>query len=159
VAHLFIRVRTYGVTGPNGPVYSDRDAACAPVVFYNRCNEAAARSSRATSIGRESSPVGLRWFHSGGIFAALSETTAELMIEGMRAAKELEPTFRSISNFREKLWRIFRRTGARSVSVLNRIVQHVDVLVGNEEDLQKGLAFLDRRPPRNPNSIRNAFFE
>ena len=65
-----------------------RHGVRAPVVFYNRSNEAGgACSSRATSTGRRSSAAGVRWFHSGGIFAALSDTTSELIIEGMKAAK------------------------------------------------------------------------
>ncbi len=78
-----------GVTGPNmATVYSDRGQGVrAPVVFYNRSNEAAARLKPGDidwdAIFRE----GVRWFHSGGIFAALSETTGEVIIEGMKAAK------------------------------------------------------------------------
>ena len=81
---------------------------------------------------------GVRWFHSGGIFAALSETTAELIIEGMKAAKAAGAVTSFDLNFREKLWKI---SGGekRAVSVIRRIVENVDVLVGNEEDLQKGL--------------------
>src|SRR5258708_1047988 len=81
---------------------------------------------------------GVRWFHSGGIFAALSETTAELIIEGMKAAKAAGAIVSFDLNFREKLWKISGGQ-ARAVSVLKRIVQNVDVLGGNEEDLQKGL--------------------
>ena len=80
----------------------------------------------------------MRWFHSGGIFASLSETTAELIIEGMQAAKAHGAVVSFDLNYREKLWSA--AGGAdRAVSVLGRIVEHVDVLVGNEEDLQKGL--------------------
>ena len=81
---------------------------------------------------------GVRWFHSGGIFAALSPTTSELIIEGMRAAKSAGAVVSFDLNFREKLWKI---SGGeeRARSVVKRIVENVDVLVGNEEDLQKGL--------------------
>ncbi len=81
---------------------------------------------------------GVRWFHSGGIFAALSETTAELIIEGMQAAKKAGAVVSFDLNFRQKLWNI-SGGGDRAVSVIARIVKNVDVLVGNEEDLQKGL--------------------
>ena len=80
---------------------------------------------------------GVRWFHSGGIFAALSETTAELIIEGMKAAKAAGAVTSFDLNFREKLWKISGGSD-RAVSVIGRIVENVDVLVGNEEDLQKG---------------------
>ena len=63
-------------------------ASAPPVVFYNRCNEAGgACSSPGDFDWKEIFARGVRWFHSGGIFAALSETTSELIIEGMKAAK------------------------------------------------------------------------
>src|SRR6185295_9049718 len=81
---------------------------------------------------------GVRWFHSGGIFAALSATTSELIIEGMTAAKAAGAIVSFDLNYRAKLWNI---SGGheRAVAVLDRIVKNVDVLVGNEEDLQLGL--------------------
>jgi 2-dehydro-3-deoxygluconokinase len=82
--------------------------------------------------------AGVRWFHSGGIFAALSPTTAELIIEAMKAAKAAGAVVSFDLNYRAKLWNI---SGGhdRAVAVLDRIVKNVDVLVGNEEDLQLGL--------------------
>ncbi len=80
----------------------------------------------------------MRWFHSGGIFAALSETTGELIVEAMEAAKKAGAVTSFDLNFREKLWKVFGGHD-RALSVIERIVNHVDVLVGNEEDLQKGL--------------------
>ncbi len=78
-----------GVTGPNmATVYSDRGLGVrAPVVFYNRSNEAAARLKPGDFDWNSIFAGGLRWFHSGGIFAALSATTPELIVEGMKAAK------------------------------------------------------------------------
>ena len=129
-----------GVTGPNmACVYSDRGHGVrAPVVFYNRSNEAAARLKPGDFDWAAIFGAGVRWFHSGGIFAALSPTTAEVIIEGMRAAKAAGAVTSFDLNFREKLWRI--SGGAqRAVETIRRIVENVDVLVGNEEDLQKGL--------------------
>jgi 2-dehydro-3-deoxygluconokinase len=80
----------------------------------------------------------VRWFHSGGIFAALSPTTAELVVEAMQAAKAAGAVTSFDLNYREKLWKI-SGGAARASEVLGRIVKNVDVLVGNEEDLQKGL--------------------
>jgi 2-dehydro-3-deoxygluconokinase len=129
-----------GVNGPNiATVYSDRGHGVrAPVVFYNRSNEAAARLNPGDFNWKKIFAGGVRWFHSGGIFAALSATTAELIIEGMQAAKAAGATVSFDLNFREKLW---RTSGGRdrAVEVLGRIVENVDVLVGNEEDLQTGL--------------------
>ncbi len=129
-----------GVTGPNmATVYSDRGQGVrAPVVFYNRSNEAAARLKPGDFDWDNILAGGARWFHSGGIFAALSETTAEVIIEGMKAAKAAGAVVSFDLNFRAKLWKIFGGED-RAVSVVRRIVENVDVLVGNEEDLQKGL--------------------
>ena len=140
VRPVYKRFAHDGVQGPNmATVYSDRGQGVrAPVVFYNRCNEAAARLQPGDFDWPALFAGGVRWFHSGGIFAALSPTTAELIIEGMQAARAAGAIVSFDLNFREKLWRI--SGGAdRAVSVLRRIVQNVDVLVGNEEDLQKGL--------------------
>ena len=67
-----------GVNGPNmAAVYSDRGHGVrAPVVFYNRCNEAGAHLKPGDFDWDEIFGQGVKWFHSGGIFAALSETTS-----------------------------------------------------------------------------------
>src|SRR5947209_13466279 len=98
-----------GVNGPNmATVYSDRGCGVrAPVVFYNRSNEAAAQLKPGDFDWKENFAGGVRWFHSGGIFAALSETTGELIIEGMRAAKAAGAVVSFDLNFRAKMWRIF----------------------------------------------------
>jgi 2-dehydro-3-deoxygluconokinase len=129
-----------GVTGPNmAAVYSDRGHGIRPpVVFYNRSNEAGALLKPGDFNWKEIFGAGVRWFHSGGIFAALSETTGELIIEAMQAAKDAGAVTSFDLNFRAKLWKIFGGE-SRAVSVIDRIVKNVDVLVGNEEDLQKGL--------------------
>ena len=129
-----------GVNGPNmATVYSDRGLGIrGPVVFYNRCNEAAAQLKPGDFNWKEIFGAGVRWFHSGGIFAALSETTSEVIVEAMQAAKAAGAVTSFDLNYRAKLWAI---SGGekRAVEVLDRIVRNVDVLVGNEEDLQKGL--------------------
>ena len=129
-----------GVHGPNmATVYSDRGHGVrAPVVFYNRCNEAAAQLKPGDFNWKEIFSQGVRWFHSGGIFAALSPTTAEVIIEAMQAAKAAGAVTSFDLNYRAKLWNI---SGGpkRAVAILDQIVKNVDVLVGNEEDLQLGL--------------------
>jgi 2-dehydro-3-deoxygluconokinase len=129
-----------GVNGPNmATVYSDQGLGVrGPVVFYNRCNEAAAQLKSGDFDWKAIFGAGVRWFHSGGIFAALSETTAEVIVDAMQAAKAAGAVTSFDLNYRAKLWAI---SGGekRAVEVLDRIVRHVDVLVGNEEDLQKGL--------------------
>src|SRR5437762_6622602 len=140
VEPFYKRFQHDGVRGPNtATVYSDRGQGIrAPVVFYNRCNEAAAQLKPGDFDWKAIFAGGVRWFHSGGIFAALSATTAELIIEGMEAAKAAGAVVSFDLNYRAKLWNIVGGQ-ARAVAVLDRIIKHVDVLVGNEEDLQLGL--------------------
>jgi len=130
-----------GVRGPNmATVFSDQGLGVrAPVVFYNRCNEAAALLKKGDFDWKEIFK-GVRWFHSGGIFASLSDSTAELLIEAMQAAKAAGVITSLDLNYREKLW---KSVGGikRAHEVLDAVVKNVDVLIGNEEDLQKGLGF------------------
>lgn len=140
VRGFYKRFKHDGVHGPNmATVYSDRGQGVrAPVVFYNRCNEAAAQLKPGDFNWAEIFAGGIRWFHSGGIFAALSTTTSDVIIEAMEAARSAGAIVSFDLNFRAKLWNI---SGGqqRAVAVLDRIIKNVDVLVGNEEDLQLGL--------------------
>src|SRR6201995_2633761 len=119
-----------GVAGPNmATVYSDRGHGVrAPVVFYNRSNEAAAQLKPGDFDWKAIFAGGVRWFHSGGIFAALSETPPEVIIEGMKGAKAAGAVVSFDLNFREKLWKIFGGL-ERAQETIRRIVEHVDVLV------------------------------
>jgi len=148
-----------GVTGPNmATVYSDRGYGVrAPVVFYNRANEAAAQLKPGDFDWDSIFAGGVRWFHSGGIFASLSATTGELIIEGMKAAKAAGAVISFDLNFREKLWNIWGGQ-ERAVSVVERIVENVDVLVGNEEDLQRGLGIPGPEDATKSNLDPRAFF-
>ena len=148
-----------GVRGPNiAAVYSDRGHGVrAPVVFYNRSNEAAAQLKPGDFDWDEIFAGGVRWFHSGGIFAALSETTAEVIVEGMKAAKAAGAVTSFDLNFREKLWKISGGED-RAVETVARIVENVDVLVGNEEDLQKGLGIPGQDVTKSSKLDPSAFF-
>jgi 2-dehydro-3-deoxygluconokinase len=140
VKPFYKHFRHNGVNGPNmATVYSDRGHGVRPpVVFYNRANEAGGLLKAGDFDWREIFSGGVRWFHSGGIFAALSETTPDVIVEGMQAAKAAGAVVSLDLNYRAKLWNIAGGE-ARAVAVLDRILRHVDVLVGNEEDLQKSL--------------------
>ena len=140
VKSFYKKFKHNGVNGPNmATVYSDRGYGVrAPVVFYNRSNEAGAMLKPGDFDWESIFGAGVRWFHSGGIFAALSETTGELIIEAMKAAKASGAVTSFDLNYRAKLWNIWGGQD-KAVSVLRRIVENVDVLVGNEEDLQLGL--------------------
>ena len=129
-----------GVRGPNiATVYSDRGQGVRPpVVFYNRANEAGAMLKPGDFDWKTIFGTGVKWFHSGGIFAALSPTTSELIIEGMKAAKAAGAITSFDLNYRAKLWSTIGGA-AKGQEQVRKIVEHVDVLIGNEEDLQKSL--------------------
>src|SRR5947209_13539841 len=123
----------------NATIYSARGQGVRPpFVFYNRANEAGALLKPGDFDWAKIATGGVRWFHSGGIFAALSETTSEVILEGMRAAQALGAVTSFDLNYRPKLW---ASAGGpeRARQVLRRIAGSVDALIGNEEDLQKGL--------------------
>ncbi len=140
VTPYYVHFKHNGVNGPNmATIYSDRGYGMrAPMVFYNRANEAAALLKPGDFDWATILSGGVRWFHSGGIFAALSETTGEVIIEGMQAARAAGAVVSFDLNYRAKLWNIWGGQ-QRAQAVLRRIVENVDVLVGNEEDLQLGL--------------------
>ncbi len=149
-----------GVRGPNiAAVYSDRGAGVrAPVVFYNRANEAGAMLKPGDFDWKTIFASGVRWFHSGGIFAALSATTSELIIEGMKAAKAAGAITSFDLNYRAKLWATLGGE-AKGQEQVRKIVEHVDVLIGNEEDLQKSLGISGQNVEHKSELDPNAFFE
>ena len=129
-----------GVRGPNiATVYSDRGLGVRPpVVFYNRSNEAGAMLKPGDFDWQQIFADGVRWFHSGGIFAALSPTTSELIVEGMQAAQAAGTVTSFDLNYRAKLWKTIG-SEEKGQEMCRKIASHCDVLIGNEEDLQKGL--------------------
>ena len=159
VTPFYKRFAHDGVHGPNmAAVYSDRGFGVrGPVVFYNRSNEAAALLKPGDFDWNAIFGGGVRWFHSGGIFASLSETTSELIIEGMEAAHRHGAVVSLDLNYREKLWAAAGGAG-RAVATLARIVEHVDVLVGNEEDLQKGLGIAGPEVAAKTSSLDHSTF-
>lgn len=83
---------------------------------------------------------GARWLHTGGIFAALSESSAEVVIEAVRAAQKHGVIVSYDLNYRPSLWKsIGGQEKAREVN--RRIAEHVDVMIGNEEDFTACLGF------------------
>jgi 2-dehydro-3-deoxygluconokinase len=166
------RVRAMGVTpfykffdhdGARGPniatVYSDQGMGVRPpVVFYNRANEAAALLQPGDFDWDAIFGQGVRWFHSGGLFASLSATTAELIIEAMQAARRHGVVTSFDLNYREKLWKAQGAVG-KAQSIFARIVENVDVLVGNEEDLQKALGVKGPEAGKDSALDTAAFFD
>ena len=84
--------------------------------------------------------LGTRWFHTGGIFAALSASTAELTVEAVQAAKKHGVIVSYDLNYRPSLWKTIG--GLRKAQEVNReIAKYVDVMIGNEEDFTASLGF------------------
>ncbi len=84
--------------------------------------------------------LGVRWLHTGGIFAALSETTGPLVIEAAKMAKKYGTIVSYDLNYRPSLWKGFG--GLEKCQEINReIAKYVDVMIGNEEDFTACLGF------------------
>jgi 2-dehydro-3-deoxygluconokinase len=84
--------------------------------------------------------LGVRWFHTGGIFAALSPESAGLALEAVRAAKKHGTIVSYDLNYRPSLWKAIGGLGkAREVN--REIAPHIDVMLGNEEDFTASLGF------------------
>lgn len=84
--------------------------------------------------------LGVRWLHTGGIYAALSENTAEVVVEAVTAAKKHGTVVSYDLNYRPSLWKSIGGVDkAREVN--SRIAPHIDVMIGNEEDFTASLGF------------------
>lgn len=101
---------------------------------------------------------GVRWFHTGGIYAALSETTPDLIIEAMASAKENGTIISYDLNYRSSLW---KENGGieKAVKVNREIARYVDVMIGNEEDFTKALGFEVEGLDKNISSINTDNFK
>ena len=83
---------------------------------------------------------GARWFHTGGIFCALSETTPEVAIEALKCAKKHGVMISYDLNYRESLWK--SAGGKKAAQQVNRLIApYVDVMLGNEEDFSAALGY------------------
>jgi len=102
--------------------------------------------------------LGARWFHTGGIFAALSETTAALTIEAVKAAKKHGTVVSYDLNYRPSLWKsIGGQKKAREVN--KEIAKYVDVMIGNEEDFTASLGFEVKGADHNLSKIETDAFK
>jgi len=174
VTPYYKRFEHDGVRGPNmAIVWSDRGQGVrAPVVFYNRSNEAAQQLAPGSFdwnaiFGASPGQSKIRWFHSGGIFSALSPTTSQLVIEAMQAAKKAGAVVSFDLNYRAKLWAVAAaeqgksaaQAGEEASKTLRKIASYVDILVGNEEDLQKGLGLKGQDVEAKGSLDPSAFFK
>ncbi|HTX64203.1 MAG TPA: sugar kinase [Opitutaceae bacterium] len=101
---------------------------------------------------------GVRWLHTGGIFAALSETTAALVIEAVKAAQQHGTLVSYDLNYRPSLWKSIG--GQKKAREVNReIAKYVDVMIGNEEDFTASLGFEVEGLDHNISNIETAAFK
>ncbi len=109
----------------------------ASVTMYDRGHAAAAHIKPGDVNWKKIfSERGVRWFHTGGICTALSDSSAAVVKEAMQAAHESGAVVSYDLNFRSKLW-----SSDKAISVTKELVSYIDVLIGNEEDFQKVLGF------------------
>lgn len=160
VRPFYKRFEHDGVRGPNmATVYSDRGQGVRPpVVFYNRANEAGAMLKPGDFDWASIFASGCKWFHSGGIFAAIGPHTADLIVEGMKAAKAAGAITSFDLNYRAKLWNTLEGGEAKGLEMMRKIAENVDVLIGNEEDLQKGLGLEGQDVEKKSKLDPEAFF-
>jgi len=130
-----------GVTGPFfSRTRSDRGwPGRSPLVQYNRANEAAGMLKPGDCDWDKIFGQGIRWVHSGGIFASLSPTTGPLILEMFQEARKHGIVTSFDLNYRPLLWRVFQGGQARAIEICTQIVRLTDVLIGNEGDMQDGL--------------------
>jgi len=101
---------------------------------------------------------GVRWFHTGGIFAALSETTPEVILEAMQAARKNGTVISYDLNYRPSLWKsIGGQEKAREVN--KELAKYVDVMIGNEEDFTASLGFKIEGTDENLSKLDTANFK
>jgi len=101
---------------------------------------------------------GVRWLHTGGIFAALSETTAQTTIDAVKAAKKHGTIVSYDLNYRPSLWKSIG--GLKKAQEVNReIAKYVDVMIGNEEDFTASLGFEVKGVDHNISKIETEAFK
>lgn len=102
--------------------------------------------------------LGVRWFHTGGIFAALSESTAECVIEAVKTAKKYGTVVSYDLNYRPSLWKAIGGK-AKAQEVNKTIAPYVDVMIGNEEDFTACLGFEIEGNDENLKTLNLAGYE
>ena len=90
---------------------------------------------------------GVRWFHTGGIFTCLSESTRAVVAEAIHAAHEAGTLVSYDLNFRSKMW-----SSKEAIAATRPLVPYIDCLIGNEEDFQKALGY---EVPGGDEELRN----
>ena len=130
-----------GRTVRNGLNFTERGFGVRGAVGVSDRGNTAVAQMKPTDIDWEALfSSGVRWFHTGGIFAALSESSADVAEAAMKAAHKHGTVVSYDLNYRPSLWEnIGGMERAREVN--KRLAQYVDVMIGNEEDFTASLGF------------------
>lgn len=126
----------------NGLNFTERGFGIRPALGCSDRGHTAVSQLRAGDIDWEEifGKWGARWFHTGGIFCALSETTQDVALEAMQAARKHGTIISYDLNYRESLWKAIGGK-KRAQEVNRRLAPYVDVMIGNEEDFAVALGF------------------
>lgn len=131
-----------GRTVRNGLNFTERGFGMRGAVGVSDRGNTAASQLKAGDIDWDYifGTLGVRWLHTGGIFAALSDTTAEVVIEAVKAAKKYGTIVSYDLNYRPSLWKSIG--GKEKAQQVNKeIAKYIDVMIGNEEDFTASLGF------------------
>jgi 2-dehydro-3-deoxygluconokinase len=145
VDHSLVRWVDYdgvGRTVRNGLNFTERGFGVRAALGSSDRGNSAASQMKAGQIDWEEifGKLGARWFHTGGIFCALSETTPEVAMEAIKAARNHGTVVSYDLNYRESLWKAIGGK-KRAQEVNRRLAPLVDVMLGNEEDFSAALGF------------------
>ncbi len=163
VATDFIRWRAddgIGRTVRNGLNFTERGFGVRGAVGVSDRGHSAASQLKPGDFDWEHifGKLGVRWFHTGGIFAGLSDTTVALTVEAVKAAAKHGTIVSYDLNYRPSLWRgIGGPSKAREVN--REIARYVDVMIGNEEDFTACLGFEVEGMDQNLTKIETAAFQ
>tara|TARA_R100000027_G_scaffold67340_1_gene65650 strand:- start:11691 stop:12791 length:1101 start_codon:yes stop_codon:yes gene_type:complete len=149
-----------GRTVRNGLNFTERGFGIRGAVGVPDRGNTAASQLKAGDIDWEKlfGEEGARWFHTGGIYAALSDSTAEVVIEAVKAAKKHGTIVSFDLNYRPSLWKSIG--GLEKAQEVNReIAKYVDVMIGNEEDFTACLGFEVEGVDENISNIDVGAFE
>ena len=131
-----------GRTVRNGLNFTERGFGVRGAVGVSDRGNTAASQLKAGDIDWDYifGTLGVRWLHTGGIFAALSDTTADVVIEAVKTAKKYGTIVSYDLNYRPSLWKDIG--GKEKAQEVNReIAKYIDVMIGNEEDFTACLGF------------------
>jgi len=131
-----------GRNARNGLNFTERGFGVRPALGCSDRGHTAVAALKLGEVDWESifGADGARWFHTGGIFCALSESTPEVAMEAMRAARKHGAIVSYDLNYRDSLWKSFGGK-KRAQEVNQRIAPFVDVMLGNEEDFSAALGY------------------